>query len=159
MAKEVELTSEQALERALESLKDPVLSQLGIILSDPDEAATRIAVGLASAGSAESLLSESEAQGWQDHEGESFLLRRADFLPSTKKGGIGIYVVATVINVDTGEQLVLTSGATNVVIQVAKLLKEGWTDRPVKLKSRLTGDGNTVHRLVVGDPGDTVPFD
>ena len=159
MAKEVELTSEQALERALKSLSDPVLSQLGIILSDPEEAGTRIAVGLAGAGSVESLLSEGEAQSWEDHEGESFLITRADFLPSTKPGTLGIYAVVTAVDVNTGELTVLTTGATNVVIQVAKMLKEGWTERPVKLKIKTAASGNPVHRLIAGDPGDTVPFD
>ena len=158
MAKEPELTAEQALQRANEALQDPVLSQLGIKLSDPAEAGLRIAVGLADAASADALLAEGDANGWEGQEGRSFLVRSADFLPSTKPGALGIYAVVQVVDVDTNEPMTLTTGATNVVIQVAKMLQKGWTDVPVALSIKPTADGNTVHRLRKGDVGTSSPF-
>lgn len=157
--KEVELSPEQALVRAQEAAESPVLAQLGIKIGNPEDAGIRIAMALADASSVDDLLSEGSATGWEAQEGRSFLIRSAEYAPSTQPGGLGFFAIVTVVDADTGEQLVLTTGAMNPVIQVAKIISKGWNDVPVKLVTAKAASGNTVHRLVRGDAGDTVPFD
>lgn len=158
-SKEVELSPEQALERAQEAVDSPILRQLDIRIGNPEDAGIRIAMALAEAGTIDDLLAEGSASGWEAQEGRSFLIRSAEYAPSTQPGGLGFFAIVTVVDADTGEQLVLTTGATNPVIQVAKMLSKGWTDVPVKLVVSKAASGNTVHRLVKGEAGDSVPFD
>lgn len=155
---EEELTDEQALIRAQEALESGPLAQMGIHIETPDEMRLRMLNNLVNAQSVDDILSEGGTSGWGDHENRSVVIRRVSYAPSTKKGGLGFYVVVNAIDVDTLEPLVLTSGSENVVLQVAKLAQVGKLDVPVKLVSNTTGDGNTVHRLVKGDAGESAPY-
>lgn len=154
---EQELTPDAALERAQQAIADPVLAQLGITIGAADDAGLRIAKSLADAGSLDDLLQEGGTNGWEDQAGRSFLIRGAEYAPSTKPGGLGFFAIVTVRDAETGEQLILTTGAQNVVIQVAKIVKEGWTDVPVELYTTQSAAGNTVHRLKKGEAG-AVPY-
>ena len=155
---EDELTPSEALERAELALEQGPLAQMGISIQTPEEVAARMAERLLEAQTVDDLLAENGTAGWGDHEGRSLLIREVSFAPSTKKGGLGFYAVVSARDVDTNEPLLLTSGSENVVLQVAKLRQLGKLDVPVKLVSNVTGEGNTVHRLVKGDVGDNAPY-
>lgn len=153
-----ELTQEQALERATEALETGPLAQMGIQIQTPEEVSLRMAQRLLDAATVDDLLAEGGTAGWGEHEGRTVLITDASYAPSTKKGGLGFYTIVTARDIDTDEPLVLTSGSENVVIQVAKLVKMGKLDTPVKLVGNVTGEGNTVHRLVKGSTGTKPPF-
>ena len=131
---------------------------LGIEIESPEQMRVRMAQRLLDATTVDDILSESASDGWADNEGRSVLIKNAAYAPSAKKGGLGFYVIVDAVDVNTNESLVLTSGSENVVLQVAKLVKIGKLDAPVMLKSNTTGEGNTIHRLVKGTAGDTVPY-
>lgn len=155
---EVDLTSDEALERATKAIETGPLAQIGIRIQTNEEMRIRMAQRLIDATTVDDILSENATSGWEKHEGRSVLIRDAAYAPSTKKGGLGFYTIVSAVDVNTDEPLILTSGSENVVLQVAKLVKVGGLDVPVKLVSNDTSDGNTVHRLVKGDAGDKVPY-
>lgn len=153
-----DLTPEQALERAQESASSGVLAQLGITISTPEQLRLRLAQALVDASTVDDLLAESATTGWGDHEGRSVLIRGVTYAPSTKRSALGFYAIVDAVDVDSSKPLLLTSGGENVVLQLAKLMKLGGQEVPVKLVSNTTGDGNTVHRLVKGETGANAPF-
>lgn len=152
-----ELTHSEALERAQKAVTDGPLAQLGITISDPEDAAMRIALSLADASSVDELLQEGGTNGWEMNEGRSVIVRQVEFAPSTKPGGLGFYAIVSAVDAKTGEGLTLTSGAVNVCIQLAKMQQKGWTEVPVALKIGQSASGNPVHRLVKGEAG-AIPF-
>lgn len=153
-----ELTQEQALERAQEAAVSGPLAQLGITIDTPDQLALRLATAFLDAPDVDALLAENSTAGWGEHEGRSVFVRHVSYAPSTKKGGLGFYAIVDAVDVDSNKPLLLTSGGQNVVLQLAKMVKLGALDVPVKLVSNTTGDGNTIHRLVKGDVGSNAPF-
>lgn len=153
-----DLSPEQALERAQEAASTGILAQMGITIDTPDQIAVRLAQALVDAPDIDSLLAESGTAGWAEHEGRSVLIRGVSYAPSTKKGGLGFYAIADVIDVDSNKPLILTSGGQNVVVQLAKIVQMGKTDIPVKLKVDTTAEGNSIHRLVKGETGTNAPF-
>lgn len=155
---EQELTQEQALERASMAVEQGPLANMGIVIQTPEEIRLRMLSALVDATTVDDILKENATDGWGQHEGRSVLIQDASYAPSTKKGGLGFYVVVNARDVETQAPLLLTSGSENVVLQVAKLVKLGKLDVPVKLVANQTGDGNTVHRLVKGDVGDNAPY-
>lgn len=155
---ESDLTPEQALERAQESASNGVLAPLGIRIDTPEQISLRLAGALVDASTVDDLLAESATVGWGEHEGRSVLVRHVSYAPSTKRSALGFYAIVDAVDVDTDKPLLLTSGAQNVILQLAKLVKLGGLEVPVKLVSNVTGDGNTVHRLVRGETGANAPF-
>lgn len=153
-----ELDPEMALLRAQESAESGVLAQLGIRIDTPEQISVRLAEALANAPDLDSLLAESGTASWGDHEGRSVLVRHVSYTPSTKKSALGFYAIVEATDVDTGEQLLLTTGGQNTVIQLAKMVSMGKLDVPVKLRVDTTSEGNSIHRLVKGDVGANAPF-
>lgn len=153
-----ELTQEQALARAQEAADSGILAQLGVTIDTPDQIALRLATALVDATTVDDLLAESATTGWQEHEGRSVLVKHVSYAPSTKKGGLGFYAIVEAVDVDSNKPLLLTSGGQNVVIQLAKMVKFGALDVPVKLVSNETSEGNTILRLVKGEVGANAPF-
>lgn len=68
---------------------------------------------------------------------------------STVDGGRGgpLYAVVEVVRLSDSEQLTVTCGGRNVLAQLAKILENGWWDKPVKMVARRTGEGYDVLRL------------
>lgn len=155
---QTDLTPELAFARANEAISTGPLAQLGIVLDSPDEVRTRLSMALVEATTIDDILAERATESWGDHEGQSYLIKDAHYAPSTKKGGLGFFVIVDAVDVETNKPTTLTSGSENVVLQVAKLKHIGKLDVPVKLVSNSTADGNTIHRLVRGDAGSVVPF-
>lgn len=153
-----ELTPELAFERANQAIQTGPLAQLGIVLDSPDEVRTRLSMALVEATTVEDILAERSTESWGDHEGQSYLIKDAHYAPSTKKGGLGFFVIVDAIDLEQDKPVILTSGSENVVLQVAKLKHLGNLDVPVKLVANATADGNTIHRLVKGDVGVKPPF-
>lgn len=127
-----------------------LIEHLGIRLSDPTEVQWRIAEQLALATTAEELFDGGKAEGLREHMGEKFRIRDVDFLPSTQQGS-AFFAVISGYKPD-GEAVVFTTGATSVVIQLARGMQIGaFEDRYVKAEYSTeapSADGNRPYRLV-----------
>lgn len=126
-----------------------LIEHLGITLADPEEIQWRIAERLALANSADELFSAGGALGLREHMGEKFYVRGVDFLPSSQQGS-ALFAVIDAVTPD-GESRVFTTGATSVVIQLARGMQIGaFGKRPVYADystDRPTADGNRPYRL------------
>lgn len=109
------------------------MDALGIRLSDPSDIAWKIAEQLFQAETIDELLDEGGERGWLRHEGEPVSILNVWWLPSDFGESLGFYalVEATVLN--TGERVTLSSGSTNVVVQIAGMIKLDQLDTPVRL--------------------------
>lgn len=127
-----------------------LMHQLDIRLSDPADLALAIAQRTAMAQTPDDLFAENGSNGWQDREGEPFMVRRIYWLPSAIEGGTGFFAVVEAAHADTGELAILTTGSVGVCIQLAKAEQMGWLDKPVKLKraEQPTSNGYYPQRLV-----------
>lgn len=126
-----------------------LMEQLDIRFSDPQELAVKIAHRLALAATPEELFDTGGTFGWKEQAGTPFLVKRVYWLPSRHQEGLGFYALVEAVNVDTGEPAVLTTGASNVCVQLARAEREGWLDRPLKLEvnPEPTGAGFYPHSL------------
>jgi hypothetical protein len=127
-----------------------LIEELDIKLADPNEIQWRIAEQTALATSVDDLLADRTPLGLREHMGEAFYVRHVEYMPSAL-GGSGLYAVIHAVTPD-GEAVIYTSGATSVVIALAKGMKEGWFDG-VLLKAAWSADqpnadGNRPYRLV-----------
>lgn len=123
---------------------------LDIEFADPEAATLRIAMRTARALTVEELLAADDDRGWKSHLGEKFTIRHVDWMRSSFRGGFGFFAVVDAVNAD-GEPCILTCGATQVVIQLARLMQKGWNkDYPVKLvqNKNATADGYYPLRLI-----------
>lgn len=152
------ISPEDALVKANESVSVGPLAQMGIHIQTPEEISVRMASALLDATTVDDLLAENSTVSWGEHEGRSVLVKDVSYAPSTKKSRLGFYAIVNAVDVDNDKPLLLISGSENVVMQLAKLVKLNALNVPVKLVSNQTGDGNTVHRLVKGDPGEKAPY-
>lgn len=127
-----------------------LIERLGITLADPEEVQWRIAEQLAFATTPEELFGEGGPMGLKEHLGEKFYVRSVDYMPSTQKGS-ALYAVINAMSPD-GEAVMYTTGATSVVVQLARGMQEGWFDkRAVMAKystDQPTPDGNRPYKLV-----------
>lgn len=135
----------------------PILRQLGIQIGAPEDAAVRIAQRLADSGTLEDLLGESQAVSWRERAGIPYRVRAVDWSDSDLGGGVGFFAIVTAVNLDTNQTETLTTGATNVLIQLAKMLQNGWLEQPVKYESRKASSGFEVGRLAKAEDPST-PF-
>lgn len=153
-----DLTSEEALAAATTALEQGPLAQMGIVIQTPDAIRVRMASRLIDATTLDDLLDENGTASWGDHEGLSVLIKSVSYAPSKKRGGLGFYAVVEAVDVENERPLTLTTGSENVLIQLARMVQKKWLDVPVALKSNVTDDGNTVHRLIKGTAGAKPPF-
>ena len=149
MAKEV--TESQSTEVArIPERAVTIMDNLGIRLADPEQIQWRIAERLATATSLDELLDNDGPAGLRNHLGEPFVIVGVDYLPGGYESGPGFYALIHGVNKD-GEPVLYTSGAMNVLIQVARGMSQGWFDGvTVKAEEadRPTADGFRPYRLV-----------
>lgn len=124
-----------------------LVGQLGIAFSSPDEVALRIAEKLATSKTAEELFGDMSQMSWGDIKDQPVMVKWVDWLRSNLADGLGFFAVVTVDNLQDGEEQQVTTGATNVCIQLAKAVQEGWLDKPVILREFTTGSGYKAQRL------------
>jgi hypothetical protein len=127
-----------------------LMETLGIKLSDPSETAWEIAERLALANTADELFNPNGALGWRDHLGRPVFIRRVRYAPGQFEQGPGFFAIVDAVDADTGEFLTLTTGAFNVLVQLARAGQLGLLDKAVKLveSDTPTADGYRPQRLV-----------
>jgi hypothetical protein len=95
------------------------------IVEDPAEISREIMMQLLAAESDEELQNFGNAQGWRELEGTPILLKNFKWRPSSYDEGGPIYVVVQGTRLDTGEQVILTTGSGNVLAQLSNLARRG----------------------------------
>lgn len=133
----------------LTSSQQELIDVLGIEFSDTSDLAQKIGLRLAMAQTPEELFAEDGAAGWEAKEGVPFRVRRIYWLRSSFAEGAGIYAVVEAAHAETGEATVLTTGATNVLVQLARAEQMGWLETPLILRKNPspTSNGYYPHKL------------
>lgn len=106
-----------------------IMAQLGITLSDPEELSMLIAERLALAATPEELSDDGGENGWQRALGVPFTFRQVWWLPSSQAAGPGFYACVDAVNVNTGESAILTCGSISVLVQLGRIMQQGWNDK------------------------------
>lgn len=126
-----------------------LIDRLGIKFADPNAIAWRIADKQANATSLEELLKDDGPLGLRDHMDEPFIVRDVEYLPSRFPAN-PLYAIIHAVN-DNGEPVTYTSGATSVIIMLAKGMQMGWLDgqrmKAVWSTDQPGPDGNRPYRL------------
>lgn len=127
-----------------------LMESLGVRFSDPEEIQWEIAERLALAQTPEQLFGDSGPLSLRENRGRAFYIQRIRYLPSGFDGGPGFYALINATDATTDEPLVFTSGAMNVLIQLARAEQMGWLDRPVRAEQseEPTANGFYPYRLV-----------
>lgn len=147
MAKDAEQSTEVARipERGL-----GLMETLGIKFADPEEVQWEVAERLALAQSPEELFGDTGPLGLRNHLGLPFYVTNVRYMPGSYEGGAGFYALINAVDATNDAPLVFTSGAMNVLIQLARAQKMGWLDRPVMAQQsdQPTANGFRPYRLV-----------
>jgi hypothetical protein len=83
-----------------------------------EDASDRIMERILGKTDAESILSPDSAEGLRDHVGEQLVIHDARWSPSTVNKKLGAFLLLDVELVKTGDRVVMTTGANNVVAQI-----------------------------------------
>lgn len=114
---------------------------------DADQVTRGIIERIISAKTFEEAFGSQSLPSWADTlEGLGVLVRDVKWNRSTISGGEGapVYAVVDVERMDNGATQTVTCGGRQVQAQLISMLRNGWTDRPVRIVKKPTGDGNTV---------------
>lgn len=139
MAKEAQqstalATRSSADEAALAEFNQIILGQKDAppteVVEDPAEISREIMMQLLSADSDEQLQNFGNATGWKELIGVPIKLMGFRWRPSDLEQGSPVYVVVHGFRVDTGEQVVLTTGAANVLAQLSNLASRNRLGEP-----------------------------
>ena len=97
------------------------------VVSDPAQVSREIMAQLLAAESDEELEQMGAAIGWRELEGVPVEIKGFNWRPSTfeEGGGHRVFFVVRGTRLDTGENVVLTTGAGNVLAQLANMAKRG----------------------------------
>jgi hypothetical protein len=127
-----------------------LMDTLGIKLADPFEIQYEIAERLANAQTPEELFGDAGPLGLREHLDQPFVVTRLQWLPSAKPKGPGFYALISCADVKTGEARTYTSGAMNVLIQLARAAQMNWLEKPVTAvwAGDASPDGNRPYKLV-----------
>ena len=126
--------------------------KLEIRLADPAQFTMMIADRLANAMTPEDLFNPDGTTDWEAHEGVPMVIGKVWWMPSGMADGLGFYALLEAQPAAGGPKVLITTGATNVVIQLARAIQMEWLDRPVTMRRspKATAAGYYPHRLVIG---------
>lgn len=122
-----------------------LMAALDIRFADPEEVQLEIAGRLATAQTPEELFGDTGPLGLRQHLGRPFYVKQVRYLPGRFEAGLGFYALITGEDAATGEPLAFTSGATNVLIQLARAAQMGWLDKPVTAEQTEQPTANGYH--------------
>jgi hypothetical protein len=100
------------------------------IVEDPQEISREIMMQLLSAESDEELQNFGNAVSWRELLGVPVHIKGFRWRPSSFDEGGPVYVVVQGFRTDTGEQVILTTGAANVLAQLSNLAQRGRLGEP-----------------------------
>ena len=117
------------------------------VLTDPEQIGRDILEQILAARSEEELEQVSEATGWRELEGVPVEIHEWRYMPSRFDGeGPGVFVVVRAVRLDTGRQVILTTGSLNVMGQLSTLAR---TRSLPSTKMLVRKDTNTPGRSVL----------
>lgn len=132
-------------EAALQEFKDILTGQSDPIevADDPAEIQREILLQIMNATSDDGIYGVGNATGWREYEGVPVEIRGFRWRPSSLDEGSPVYVVVNAIVIDSGEVVVLTTGANTVLAQLYAFAKNGRLpgERVVLEKGKQTASG------------------
>lgn len=112
------------------------LGQLAVI-EDPEQIQKAILERLMSAETVDQVLREDETVATKALVGKRLRIIDARVMQSTFEGGLGVYLIADALDLDSGELIVINTGATKIVGQLIRLKQKNWL--PVDVTVREVG--------------------
>lgn len=114
------------------------------IASDPEAMSRAIVERIMQAETFDEAFKPQQLEAWREYMDVPVLVKDFHLNRSSFDGaGAPIYAVVDIEKLDDGETVTVTCGGRNVLTQLVKMLQKGWTDQPVKLTGRQTGEGYT----------------
>lgn len=113
------------------------------VVSNPVAMSQEIARRIKSATTPEEILRAQTLPAWRDRLGHVFLVQRFHLNASNVEGGSSVYAVVEAVDTESGEQVVMSCGGTNVLMQLVKLLELGALPRELRLTGKRTAEGYT----------------
>lgn len=98
---------------------------------DPTAAGLAIVAQVLAAETPEEVLADLEAEGLKQHIGEPFTLQAVEFRRSEYEEGMPFYCNLRGTDVETGANILYTTGSQKITAQVFRLLTRGWLPRTV----------------------------
>lgn len=95
------------------------------VVDDPEEISREIVMQLLAAESDEELEAVGSAVGWRDLQGVPVEIRGFRWRPSSYEEGAPVFFIVQGIRMDNGDQVILTTGARNVLAQLCNMAKRG----------------------------------
>lgn len=124
----------------LETVEDvnmvAALGQLGVV-DDPEQIQRAILERLMAASTVEEILREDETVATKALVGKPLEITDCRVMKSSFEGGLGVYLIADAIDLDTGELIVINTGATKIVGQLIALKKTN--NLPIKVTVKEVG--------------------
>lgn len=101
-------------------LREAFLSQVASIPLAGDDAAARIVGQLLNAGSIDDLDAPWQSNSLREWVGRQLRVTGVKQLPSDFAHSLGVFLVVDAVDVQTGEQIVATTGSISIVAQLAR---------------------------------------
>ena len=112
--------------------------------ADPELISRQIVEGILNAETFEEAFAPKSVPAWRDMLDVPVLVRNVKLNRSSFEGSASsIYAVCDLERLDNAERVTVTCGGRNVLAQLVKMLEKSWTDKPVKLIGKQTGEGYT----------------
>lgn len=145
MAQEIAVRNSADL-AAIDELEKILLGEAEVppVVDDPAEISKEIIAQLLSAETDEELEQVGAAIGWRDLAGVPVELHGFKWRPSSFEEGAPVFFVVSGTRLDTGENVVLTTGSGNVLAQLANMAKRGTLNgaiRQVEIADKPTKNG------------------
>lgn len=112
------------------------LGQLAVV-DDPEQIQRAILERLMAAETVDQVLREDTTVATKALVGKPLQITDCRVMQSAFEGGLGVYLIAEAIDLDTGELIVINTGATKIVGQLVRLKQKGWL--PIKVTVKEVG--------------------
>lgn len=110
------------------------IEAMGVDLDiDPGDMAEQITKRLLTAESLDDLLSPQEAEKADDWIGKAIEVHGGRWMRSDYDEGAPVYLLIDAVDVESGERVLITCGARNVMAQVMRMHQQGWLPAKVKI--------------------------
>lgn len=103
-------------------------------VDDPEQIQRAILERLMTAETLEQVLREDETVATKALVGKPLRITDCRVMQSSFDGGMGVYLIAEAIDMDTGELIVINTGATKIVGQLIRIKQQGWFPVEVTVK-------------------------
>jgi hypothetical protein len=110
-------------------------------IGDPEVMSRMILERILKAETFDEAFKPQTLDSWRDYLDVPVTVQEFHLNPSGYEQGSSVYAVVDLKRLDDGAGLTVTCGGRNVLAQLVKMLEQSWTDKPVKLTAKTTGEG------------------